>query len=454
MTDREAALRRAWLLPGVGRLSRAAVRIFYRFAAEGRAPEDGPVLLVANHPNSLVDPILVAAVAGRPVRFLAKAPLFEERLVGPLVRAAGSIPVYRAQDDPALMERNASVFEAVHEALAAGAAVGIFPEGISHSEPSLARLRTGAARIALGALERRGVAVPIVPVGIVLRQKERFRSEALALVGPPVSWTDLEGRAESDADAVRELTSRIESALRDVTVNLERIEDRPVVECAEAIYAARLGLEASPEDRVRRLRQASEMLQRLRRDDPARLAGLFSRVKGFADSLTILGLAPDELAATPRPRAAVGWTIRALLYFLIGGPIAAAGHVVFFVPYQAVDRVAMRPGVPDDVRSTWKLLGGAALYLGWCVMLALAVGAWLGVRAGLAAVVGLPVLALVTLAVRERWRDSREALRRYLVLRRSGAVRQRLLARREELGIELEALRREFVGDRGDRTRA
>lgn len=454
MTDREAALRRAWLLPSVGRLSRVAVRIFYRFAAEGKGPLEGSVLFVANHPNSLVDPIVVAAVAGRPVRFLAKAPLFEERLVGALVRAAGSIPVYRAQDDPALMERNASVFAAVHEALAAGAAVGIFPEGISHSEPSLARLRTGAARIALGALERRGIAVSIVPVGIVLRQKARFRSEVLALVGPPVSWTDLEGRAESDAGAVRALTSRIESALRDVTVNLERIEDRPVVECAEAIYAARLGLEASPEDRVRRLRQASEMLQRLRRDDPARLAGLFARVRGFAGSLAILGLAPDELAATPRPRAALRWTIRALLFFVVGGPVAAAGHVIFLAPYQAVDRLATRPGVRDDVRSTWKLLGGAALYLGWCVLLALAAGASFGVRAGLAAAVGLPVLALVTLAVRERWRDSREALRRYLVLRRSGAVRQRLLARRDELGIELDALRREFVGDRGNRTRA
>ena len=85
--------------------------------------------------------MLVTAAADRPLRWLAKAPLFDERLVGPLVRATGSIPVYRRQDDPDLVERNASVFEAVHYALAGGAAVGIFPEGLSHSEPSLARLR-------------------------------------------------------------------------------------------------------------------------------------------------------------------------------------------------------------------------------------------------------------------------------------------------------------------------
>jgi glycerol-3-phosphate O-acyltransferase/dihydroxyacetone phosphate acyltransferase len=438
--------RRAWLLPHVGRLSRLAARVFYRFTSEGEAPSEGPVLFVANHPNSLVDPIVVAAATRRPVRFLAKAPLFDERLVGPLVRWAGSIPVYRAQDDPALMERNASVFEAVHAALMDGAAVGIFPEGISHSEPSLARLRTGAARIALGAAERRGVVVSIVPVGIVLRQKERFRSEALALVGPAVDWRDLSGRGESDAEAVRELTGRIESALRDVTVNLERRDDGPLIASAEAIYAAELGLDATPEETVRRLRQASEMLARLRREDPARLAGLLGRVRGFAASLAVLGVAPEELEAAPRIRPSPVWIARTLLYFLVSVPLAVAGHAIFFLPYRLTDWLAMRPGVPDDVRSTWKLLGGAAIYMAWCGALSVAAGLGLGMRVGILTALGLPLLALVTLWVRERWRDAREAVRRIRMLRRSEPLRQRLLERRRELGAELESLRRDATG--------
>ncbi|MBK5098218.1 MAG: 1-acyl-sn-glycerol-3-phosphate acyltransferase, partial [Gemmatimonadetes bacterium] len=156
----ESVTGRAWLLPHMARIARAAARIYYRIRVEGEAPpQTVPVLFVANHPNSLIDPVLVAAAADRPLRFLAKAPLFEERLVGPLMRASGSIPVYRRQDDPELMDRNASVFEAVHSALAEGAAVGIFPEGLSHSEPSLVRLRTGAARIALGAADRAATVV-------------------------------------------------------------------------------------------------------------------------------------------------------------------------------------------------------------------------------------------------------------------------------------------------------
>ena len=71
----------------------------------------------------------------------------------------------------------------MHDALASGAAVALFPEGISHSEPSLAPLKTGAARIALGAAPRAGGAFPIVPIGLVFRAKEIFRSEAHASVG-------------------------------------------------------------------------------------------------------------------------------------------------------------------------------------------------------------------------------------------------------------------------------
>ena len=90
-----------WLLPLVPRLARVAAFVYYRVRYRGSGvPPSGPLLLVANHPNSLLDPMLVAAVARRPVRFLAKAPLFTDAKVGWLIRAAGSIPVYRRSDDP------------------------------------------------------------------------------------------------------------------------------------------------------------------------------------------------------------------------------------------------------------------------------------------------------------------------------------------------------------------
>ena len=78
------------------RISWLATRAYYRYSVGGaRVPADGPVLLVANHNNSLMDPAFVVVAAQREVRFLAKAPLMTHPQIGWLVRAVGSIPVYR-----------------------------------------------------------------------------------------------------------------------------------------------------------------------------------------------------------------------------------------------------------------------------------------------------------------------------------------------------------------------
>ena len=228
-----------WLLPTLSRLSRLAAHGFYRLTLTGdTVPAEGPVLLVANHPNSLVDPLFVACAAGRPVRFLAKAPLFDHPTVGFLVRGSGAIPVHRRKDDPGRMEQNEDTFRAAYDALARGSAVALFPEGMSHSEPSLQPLKTGAARIALGAREAGGPPFPIIPIGIVLRARETFRSEALIIVGQPIEWEDLGRLGVEDRKAVHQLTDRIDEALRGVTFNLERWEDEPLVSTAEAVWAA------------------------------------------------------------------------------------------------------------------------------------------------------------------------------------------------------------------------
>jgi len=435
--------RRTRLLPALAPVCSAAVRLFYRFRAEGTPPGSGPALFVANHPNSIVDAIVVAASVGRPIRFLAKATLFDEPGLGALVRAGGAIPVYRRQDDPELTDRNAQVFQAVHEALAAGDAVGIFPEGLSHSEPALAQLRTGAARISLGAADRRGIRFPIVPVGIVARQKQTFRSQCAALVGKPIPWDDLAGRPESDVEAVRELTDRIERGLRAVTVNVERLEDRGIVECAEAIFASEQKLDASQETRVRRLREASEILTRLREADPDRVEKLYSDVESFAWTLDVLGVRPRDLDRQARLHSTLGWAARVFGLLFVGGPIAVAGHVVFFLPYQLTDWISTRPQIRLERQSTWKLLGGAVVYLGWIALLSLVAGIALGPRWAIAAAVGLPALAIVTQFVRDHWRAARVQARRYLVLRREGRVRERLLQRRAQLARALEELRRE-----------
>ena len=129
-----------------------AVRLFYRVrvSAPEREPE-GPVIFVGNHPNGLMDPALVFILTRRRVTFLAKAPLFALPVLGAVLCGLDALPVFRRQDDPGQMNRNEGTFEAATGALVAGRALTLFPEGKSHSEPGLAELKTGAARIAFRA---------------------------------------------------------------------------------------------------------------------------------------------------------------------------------------------------------------------------------------------------------------------------------------------------------------
>ena len=160
------------------RLFRFAIEVFYRrveIAGLEHVPRDAPVIFAANHPNGLIDPLFVLCYAPREVSFLAKAPLFRYPVIGWFVKLFDSIPVYRKQDSVA--GSNEETFARAREILEHGGGVAIFPEGTTHSDARLRELKTGAARIALGA--------SLPDLGISLRTPRT--SSATALTSTPSS---------------------------------------------------------------------------------------------------------------------------------------------------------------------------------------------------------------------------------------------------------------------------
>lgn len=433
---------RAWFLPLYPVTARVAAYVYYRVTYAGaRVPPTGPALLVANHPNALLDPMLVVAAARRPVRFLAKAPLFSDRKIGWIVKAAGAIPVHRPQDDPAEQRENLDMFRAVHAALGGGAAVGIFPEGTSHSEPSLAPLKTGAARIALGAYPIVGHAFPIVPLGLVLREKDVFRSEALVLGGAPIEWTDLAARGPRDVEAVRELTERIDEALRQVTVNLERWADGPLVECAVDVWEAEHRVPPAAAERVERLAITTDLLARVRRDRQAVWLALADDVASHCRRLRRLRLRPSDVTVDVGLRRGLVWAAIRIPFVLPPATVLAlAGYLLYALPYHLTGRVAamMRP-IPDTA-STYKLMVGMPVYIAWVLALAAAAGLVWGLAAAAAALLFAPAVGMLGLLVREQWRGAWRDARRFLLLRSRRALVRQLADRQRDLAARLDAL--------------
>lgn len=421
-----------------------ALAAFYRVRVEAPAGEpEGPVLFLGNHPNALVDPALVCIATRRHVTFLAKAPLFRLPLLGWLLRALGALPVYRRQDDAGQTGRNEETFDAAVAALTARGALMLFPEGKSHSEPGLAELRTGAARIALRAA-RAGAAVKLVPVGLTYADKGRFRSEAHVEVAPALdaaAFLPPEGAGpEAEAEAVRALTRAAADALRAVTLDLEAWADLPVLRVSEELYALRQGERVAPE----RLRAWARGLSLFRAEQPARAERVRDALLGFAGRLALVRARPEHLAVDYRPGPVLGFVLRNLAVLLVGLPLCALGALLWGLPYLLPRAVARSGRVEEDMVATVKLLATVVLAPVWWTVLTV-VGWRLGGPGWALGVFALAVpLALFSRYFLTRWSELRRDVAVFLALVHRGRVKARLRAQGEALAAELDALVAEY----------
>lgn len=407
------------------------VRLYYpTITTTGAAPipAAGPVIVVANHPNGLLDPLIVALAARRPLAFLAKSTFWTNPVGRFAVETFGALPVYRAHE--ADTRQNEATFAACRALLAAGGGLALFPEGKSHSEPALAPLKTGAARIALSAEAERGFAlgVTVVPVGLHYEDKAVFRTRVAARVGEPVRVADLRAAWEADPRAAAgALTDRIAEALAAVVVEAESVEVRRALDAVAAWTDRDAARDvAARADRARALAAA---WRRLRVDDPPAAEALAARARTFADRLRAAGVHDPWSVDAPAHR------LRAVLPLVGLALPALAGALLAWLPYRAVRPVAERyVGRHDDVLGTVKLLLGTAVlipvYLGWAAVAGALAGPW----AALGALVGGPLTGLAALRFDEAW-----ALRRGLVLRPPAAVARELAAERDALAAAVTA---------------
>lgn len=423
--------------PLVRRLARAACWVFYRVDRVGPPPPHGAVLLLPNHANALLDPAVIWATAGRDVRFLAKSTLFE----GPLkllVAGSGAIPVYRRLDQGADVSRNAETFSAVSAALAAGDAVCVFPEGISHSKGRLEPLRTGAARMVLAA-EQQGTSVALVPVGLNFDRKAAFRSRVTIVYGPPFSAADLRPPdVAGHGAAVRALTDRIAGHMKRLLIEADPSADAAIVDRVDRLYAAARGRSDDAAERVERRRVIATGIERLRSTSPARYEEILLRVRRYDERLRRFGLRDRHLDWQVSRKEAVKFAARELLAGVVLLPLAAAGLILFVVPYHLTGFAARWFTQEHDVAATAQVVAGAIVYGLWLCVLSAVAGALGGTAAALTTFAVLPLAALAALFAIERESAVIEAVRAWFVLRRASGAQLQLRRRRSDLAAVLD----------------
>ena len=442
-----------------------ALRWFYRdIQVEGleRVPRRRPVLLVVNHPNALVDALLVGWIVPRRVLVTAKSTIFSNPIAALLLRWLGVVPLYRASDiarsgDTPDPTRNRDTFRAVHAALKRRGAVLIFPEGKSHDEPSMAPLRTGAARMALQARDSGDAAqLAILPIGLVFERKDAPRTRVLVQIGEPIdmdTWRP-PSTADSAADA---LTAEIDTRLRAVTMNYATTDDAARAVRLSSLVAA-LFEEVPPIGVIDRSLGAEATIARRMDEIAARLPAADAATRAQADQLVRRldatqrvaakhGVLIEDVRISLEHHQAVTFVARESWLLLIAGPIALWGSVNHWLPFRAA-RVVARRSIESAADPAMRTLvaGTAFVILTYLVQSALVARLWGPLVAGVY-LVSLPIAADVNFIMSDRLRRAAHRARTYLLFRRDPLLQERLAAELDTLRDDVLSFDR-VLGDR------
>ncbi len=441
------------------RLIRVLVRLllwlFYRrvdVVGRERIPERGGVIIAANHHNSVVDAMLIIVTVPRAVTVLANAPLFRHPLIGPPLRMLGAVPVHRraeAGDDP---RKNEEMFAAAIEALRAGRVILIFPEGRTQPQPILLPLRTGAARLALGA-ERAmggGRGVTLLPVGMVFHDPGTFRSASVQItIGTPVETADLlAAHPDHPEETVRAITARLTESIGARIVEAQdqyTLELLAVLERAWWEEAAQRGEPAiapgqAAEQALAWKQQVMRAGRYLAAREPHRVAALRRKIEIYRSHLDEVGITSEQLGRPYTARLVCTYVGTNVLWLALGLPLACWGIVSHVAPYWLTGQIARRLGRTAEEEATDKMAVGLVIYPllwvieGWLVRL-LAGGGVL-----LVFVLLLVPSGLLALMWRERLGRFIRLARAFVWFLTERGLHRRLLDERRALAAELRDL--------------
>ncbi len=420
---------------------RAIARIFYRHieieGAASIATGDAGLLLCANHVNALVDVVLLQATTTRTIRPLARSGLYLNPLLRPLLHLIGAVPVARRNDVAADLTRNDKSFTRCAELLAADETIVIFPEGQSHSDSHIHKLKTGAARIALAAAAHNGRAPVILPVGLTFTRKGKFRSDVLIQFGTPLNAT-LPDNIEPFA-AVELLTARITEGLAAVTLNADSWEDIYLVNRLEQFFALRHG-----KYRKRKLRQRFCALQRLidaqralRVYEPDRVRAILLQLTAFERLCRMFGIRDYHLTIDARPVLVMLYFARLILVVLLTLPIAIWGTINGIVPYLLTRHGSRRIARSEDQYDTAKVLLGMLLFLSFWSVQTILVYRWAGAWWSIGYLGSVLLAAPIALRMRKEYRIIWSNLKVFFLFLRKRQLRAYLADRRHEIEVEL-----------------
>lgn len=332
------------IIVGVG------IRLYYRqvrIIGREHLETNGPKIILANHPNTLMDAWIIGHICNQRIYYMAKGTFFNTRIKRWILGGLGMIPINRKSDSKIEGVSNLDSFEACYKLLEEGKTLVIFPEGNSYQERLLRKLKSGAARIALETELRneRNLGISIIPVGLNYTEPEKFRSSILANVGAPIDPKPYVELFKTDTlKAARKLTEEIRVSMTRLLVNSEIKEEEKLVEgivdilSSEYVKTPEKGVERD----VKEMREVFSQMHVIRITQPWKIKEIELLVESLKIRIKNLDIKSDFLDRKYRTSLFVRQLITSFLVLFIGSPLFVFGMLHNFFQYKFVDALVQR----------------------------------------------------------------------------------------------------------------
>ncbi len=313
---------------------------------------DGPRILIANHPNTLMDAWILGQICKEPIYFMTKGTFFSNKLKSVFLRSLGLIPINRATEVKTNGVDNKSSFESCYQLLEEGKTLVIFPEGNSFPERILRQLKTGTARIALEAEHRNKgkLNLKIIPIGLVYLQPEKFRSSVVANIGQAIPHLKyLKDFEDDNGKTSKKLTNDFKESMEALLIGSHAVEFEKLTDGIVELLSSRYiksnlkGVEKDVDlykeiyDKINRIIVASPTKMK-------RIEYIFNKIELQLHQLEIQA---DFLDRKYRPMMFYRQMIQSTILIFLGLPLFIYGFIHSILPFKLTDILV--PKIVKDI---------------------------------------------------------------------------------------------------------
>ena len=313
---------------------------------------NGPMIFISNHPNTLMDAMIIGYITRQPVYFMAKGTLFNSKLKLWLLRSLKMIPINRQGEGAVKGVSNQSSFEECYQLLEKKQTLVIFPEGTSFLERRLRELKTGTARIALEVEKRNKgkLNVKVVPLGLNYLKAEKFRSSVLINVGKQLEVKDfLEEYKLNAGKAAKQLTERFRLNLENVLINSSDKEQEILVDDLAELLSSRYLYKRKKvvEHDVRFYKEIRDKVKDIQLEAPEKIPEIQLLVQNIQWRLRKLDVKADFLDRKFRSFMFVRQLVFSVFFLIVGLPLFMFGTWHNLIQFKITDYIV--PKITKDI---------------------------------------------------------------------------------------------------------